>query len=147
MPLGLVIDANSNTAAVDSWALILSGTVVNTITANDAQIQVIKGDYDYCVDLTIQGQTAGIGWTYTPATDTFSTPPPPPTNWVIVVQNDFDQISTDLLQCLSDSLVGGLSNVQLATAFGNALNDSMSSFSPNQLVLMNAIYQYILSGG
>lgn len=147
MALGLVIDANSNISANDTWALVMNAIVVNIIVATPAQIQVIKADYDYSVDLTIQGQSAGIGWTYAPSTDTFSAPPPPPINWVLIVQEDFDQLANDLIQCLTDSQAGGLSNVQLATAFGNSLNDSMASFSPNQLALMNSIYQYILSGG
>lgn len=147
-PLGQIVDANSNTSSVDTWALVMSGVVINTISATTTQIEVIQADYDYSVDLSVQGQSAGIGWTYTPGTDTFATPPPPPIDWIEVVEEDFDAIANDLLQCLSDATSGGsLSNVQLATAFGNALNDSLDSFSANQLAIMNSIYQYILNGG
>jgi hypothetical protein len=145
MPLGQIIDQNSNTAANDTWALVTSGIVVNTIVANLASVQAIAANYDYSVDLTIQGQSAGIGWTYTSATDTFAAPPPPPTNWIQVVELDFDQVCADLQQTLSDA--ANLDPTDLATAYANALNDSESGFTTNQLTLMNAIYSYILGGG
>src|ERR1700678_4097271 len=136
MPLGLVIDQNSNTAANDTWALVTSGIVVNTIVSNLAGVQAIAASYDYSVDLTIQGQTAGIGWTYNPTTDTFAAPPPPPMDWIPAVEADFDQVVADLAQLLSDA--SNLDPTDLATAYAYALADSESSFTTNELTLMNA---------
>lgn len=145
MSLGQIIDQNSNIAANDTWALVVSNIVVNTIISNLAGIQTIAASYDYSVDLTVQGQAAGIGWTYNPTTDTFASPPPPPIDWVPVVEADFDQLVTDLLQTLSDA--SNLSSTDLATAYAYAVSDSSALFTPNQLTLMNAIYTYIVGGG
>jgi hypothetical protein len=144
--MGAIIDQNSNTSSVDTWALITGTTVVNTILCNLAGAESIQASYDYLVDLTVQGQTAGIGWTYAPSTDTFSSPPPTPTDWELIVEEDFDQIVTDLLQLLSDAS-NNLTPTQLAVAYSYATADSSGSYTTNQAALMDKIYQYILNGG
>lgn len=147
--MGSIIDQNSNTTSNDNWALITGTTVVNTIISNLSGIEAIQSNYDFLVDMTIQGQSAGIGWTYTSTTDTFAAPPPQETDWITVVQDDFDNIAIALLQCLSDAGSGGgdLSPTDLANAFANATTDSSPSYSTNQATLMTTIYQYILNGG
>jgi hypothetical protein len=146
MPLGNIVDPNtSNPAQNDTWALVTGTTVVNTIISSTTAITSVSGSYDYSVNLHIQGQVAGIGWSYNPTSDTFAAPPPPPPNWIAIVEADFDQVCVDLLQTLSDA--GNLNSTDLATAYAYALSDSESTFSSNQLALMNAIYAYIASGG
>lgn len=147
MGLGNIVDQNSDTSANDTWALISGTIVVNTIISNFSGIQNIAGNYDYCVDLTMQGQEAGVGWVYTSGTDTFASPPSPPTDWVAIVQDDFDSIATAIEQVLSDYQGAGLTTQQLATAYSYSLIDGQAAFSKNQLVLMNSIYQYVLGGG
>jgi hypothetical protein len=149
MPLGIIVDQNPNAASVDLWALVTGTTVVNTIESDYAGIQNIQSSYDYLVDLTEQGQVAGIGWTYAPQTDTFTGPSTPPPDWITVVEDDFDNLVDDLLQCLQDAgeMGGNLSPTDLAQAFSNATLDSQASYTPNQAALMLAIYQYILGGG
>jgi|ERR1700722_5949525 len=147
MPLGNIVDQNSDTSANDTWALVLSGVVINTIVSNVAGIQSIAPGYDYSVDLNVQGQQAGIGWTYNPNSDTFAAPSAPPTNWVEVVQDDFDSVATAIEQVLSDYQNGDLSLSDLANAYAASLSDGESAFSQNQLALMNSIYLYVQSGG
>ena len=146
MALGNVVDPNTgNTTESDTWALVTGTTVVNTILSSTAGITSVSGSYDYSVNLTMQGQAAGIGWSYNPCTDTFTSPPPPPTNWVALVEADFDQVVVDILQTLDDA--SNLNPTDLATAYAYALSDTESEFTTNQLTLMNAIYAYIASGG
>jgi hypothetical protein len=146
--MGTIIDQNSDASANDTWALVTNGVVVNTIISNFAGIQNIQSQYDYLVDLTIQGQTAGIGWTYTQATDTFAAPASPPNNYIQIVQDDFDQIVNDLLQVLSDVYVAGnLSPDQVASAFAAAAIDSSASYTTNMSTIMTAIYNFVQNGG
>jgi hypothetical protein len=147
--MGTIVDQNSDASANDSWALVSGTTVINTIVSNLAGIEAIQANYDYLVDLTIQGQTAGIGWTYSAQTDAFNTPPAPTVNWIETLETDFDNISGSLQQCLVDSgpLGGSVSKSDLAQAFAAATSDSSASYTPNQQAIMLAIYQYVLGGG
>jgi hypothetical protein len=145
--LGQIVDQNSNTASVDTWALVLNGVVVNTILSNLAGIQNIAASYDYCVDLTIQGQTAGIGWAYTPSTDVFVGPTTPATNWGEALQEDFDQIASSLYQVVSDYQESGFTADQLATAFAASLTDGTTPFTANETAMMNSIYVWAMNGG
>ena len=152
MPLGLIIDPNTaNPSQSDVWLLVTNGVVVNAIECDATEMTTtFAASYDYCVDSVVQGQTtAGIGWTYDPTSDTFTAPPTPPFDWVAQVQADFDGIASAITGCLEDAGSGGgnLSSTDLATAYSYSLSDSESTFSPNQLTLMNAVYAYILSGG
>src|ERR1700677_2973169 len=131
MALGNIVDPNTgNTSENDTWALVTGTTVVNTIVSSTTAITSTAVSYDYSVNLHIQGQVAGIGWSYNPSTDTFASPPPPPIDWVAIVNEDFDQVCTDLLQTLSDA--DNLSPTDLASAYAYSLSDSESGFSPNQ---------------
>lgn len=147
----IVVNPNSNLTSVDTWALISNNIIINTIldTTLDMNSSEILNSYDYVVDLTIQGQEAGVGWTYNPEGNTFTAPPPPPIDWISTVVDDFDNIASSLLQCLSDagSQGGALTQQQLLETYQASLEDSQDSFSPNQLALMQSIYQFILSGG
>lgn len=154
--MAIVVNANSNVTSTDTWALVTSGVIINTILAsvNDVNKALTLGPnqltaVDYIVDLTIQGQKAGIGWTYNASGNTFTAPPPPPIDWISTVVADFDSVASQLLQSLSDAGSGGgnLTPTQLQNAFNASLEDSQDSFSPNQMALMQSIYNYILSGG
>lgn len=147
----IIVNPNSNLMSVDVWALISGDIVVNTIldTTQDMNSSPILNSYDYVVDCTIQGQLAGIGWTYNPTGNTFTAPPPPPIDWISTVVADFDNIAESLLQCLNDIGVNGgsLTSDQINNCFNAMLEDEQDSFSPNQLVLMQKILAYIQSGG
>lgn len=152
MPLGLIVDPNtSNAGESDVWALVTSGIVVNTIECETSEMTTaFAANYDYCVDINVQGQAdASIGWTYNPTSDTFTAPASPPMDWIGQVQSDFDGIASAITDCLEDAgpMGGDLDPTDLATAYSYSLSDSESTFSPNQLTLMNAVYAYILSGG
>jgi len=147
----IVVNPNSNLTSVDTWALISNNIIINTIldTTLDMNSSEILNSYDYVVDLTIQGQEAGVGWTYNPEGNTFTAPPPPPIDWISTVVDDFDNIASSLLQCLGDAGAGGgnLTPTQLTETYNAMLEDSQDSFSPNQLVLMQTIFTYISNGG
>ena len=97
MALGNIVDANPDHSATDDWALVLGGTVQNTIVANYAFIQSIQSSYDYLVDYTYGGQdNVETGSSYDSTSDTFTLPPP-----------DYDQELTDALT----QLAGDLANV------------------------------------
>lgn len=152
----IVVDPNSNVTSADTWALVSNGFIVNTILAsvNDINQSIMDNvtyytAMDYIVDLTIQGQRAGIGWSYNSTLDQFTAPTPPPPNWSDVVQTDFDSVASDLTQLVTDSgpLGGSLTTQQIQAAFNAAIEDSESFFTPNQMTLMNAILNYVQSGG
>src|ERR1700677_1742981 len=105
MPLGIIVNENQNPNSADTWALVLNDMVINTIIATGNQVvgSWLISSYDYIVDLTIQGQNAGVGWTYSPGGNTFTTPPPPPINWQDIVQEDFDGIMSCLYQIIQDA--------------------------------------------
>ena len=148
MPLGNVIDPNTgDPSEVDTWALVTGSTVVNTILSSTTAITGISGNYDYSVNLHIQGQEAGIGWTYTPGTDTFAAPSEPDTDWLLIVQEDFDSVAEGIQQILSDYEASGLNSEDLATAYAYSLADTEDTFTPSQRAVMDAIYAMIQNGG
>lgn len=148
MALGLIIDPNTqNPNSADVWALVTGDSVVNTIVASTNQIAAIAKDYDYLIDLNVQGQNAGTGWTYDSEQDQFTPPPSAQQDFVEAVQADFDAVADGILQLLSDYQGSGITQQQLNQAFVGCLNDTQSTFSANQLALMNAIYNYVLGGG
>lgn len=146
-----IVNPNTNLFSVDTWALVSDDTVINTIldTTEDMNSSEILNSYDYVVDLTMQGQAAGVGWTYNPGGNTFTAPPPPPIDWQDVVQTDFDTVMQDLIQLVTDcgSDGGSLTTDQIQAAYEAALEDSEADFTPNQLALMGTILSYVKSGG
>ena len=46
------------------WALIKNGIVINTIVADAKFIDLIKDQYDFCLELEHQPGGPGIGWNY-----------------------------------------------------------------------------------
>jgi hypothetical protein len=148
-PLGIIVDQNQNPNAVDVYALVLNYVVVNTILASYNEILNISSTYDYCVDITMNGQAdAGIGYTYNASLDQFIAPPSPPINWVANAQNDFDSIISAIQQILIDvgPSGGNLAPSDIQTAYNSSLNDNpgLDAATLNLLVL---IYQYVLAGG
>lgn len=148
-PLGIIVNKNPIVTASDVYALVLNNTVVNTIMASYNDILAIYQIYDYCIDITMGGQTsAGIGDTYNASQGTFTSPPAPPINWVQNVQIDFDAIISNLQQTIIDCGGGGVSltSDQVTQAYNSALNDNPGLDQPT-LNLLVTIYQYILAGG
>ncbi len=147
-PLGFVRDQNVNPKQVDVWALILNTVCVNTILASYNDILAIKNSYDYCVDLTVQGQSfAGINSVYNPSNDTFVPPPPPIIDWVQNVEYDFDGIIGSLQQAAIDVGINGgnLSSLNINAAYNSALTDS-PGMTTKQLTIVQGILQYLLGG-
>ena|ERR1700677_3129937 len=149
--MAIIVDPNPNLMSADSWALVSGGMVINTIidTTQDMNTSPILQAYDYVVDMTMQGQNAGIGWTYNSTGNQFTPPPQPPINWSDVVQGDFDGIAQGLIQVVFDSgsQGGALTTQQITAAFNAAIEDTQSGFTPNQMQLMNTILSYVQSGG
>jgi hypothetical protein len=148
MALGMIKDANPNPNAIDVYALVISNTVVNMIVASYNEILAIYKSYDYCVDVTMQGQQPGPGWSYNGSEDQFTAPPPPSIDWVGNVQGDFDAILSDISQCVNDagSNGGSLTPQQINAAYNSALNDN-PDLDAATLTLFQTIYEYILAGG
>lgn len=154
--MATVVSPNSNVHSSDAWALVSNGLIINTILAsvNDINQALSLGPniytaMDYLVDLTIQGQSASIGWSYNSQLNSFMPPTPPAPNWSDVVQSDFDAAASDITQIVTDSgpLGGSLSTQQIQNAFNAAIEDSESFFTPNQMALMNLLLNYVKSGG
>jgi len=77
VPKGTIVDQNSDPTAVDLWALVLNGLVVQSIMASLTDVQsVYAPQYDYCVDTTVGGQSFNIGDAYNAGSDTFGLPVP-----------------------------------------------------------------------
>src|ERR1700677_3295071 len=107
--MAVVVSANKNLDSSDDWALVSGGIVINTILASVNSIYQALGNgpnmytsMDYLVDLTVQGQSASIGWTYNPGGNTFIGPPVPPINWTDELQGDIDGVASGLIQCIYD---------------------------------------------
>ena len=149
MPLGIIKDANPNQNQVDVYGLVLGTTVVNTILCSYNEILYISESYDYCVDITMQGQAAAsIGWSYNASEDSFSAPPPPTIDWVTNVEGDFDSVISALQQTIADcgSSGGSLTSDQITQAYNSALNDNPGLDEATQN-LMVSILDYVLAGG
>lgn len=62
------------------YAIIESGTVANTIVADDDFAEIIKSEHDEVVEITDLDPRPGISWSYDPADGEF-VPPPPYPSW------------------------------------------------------------------
>jgi hypothetical protein len=148
-PLGIIVDQNPNPNSSDAWGLVLNGFCVNIILASYNDILHIYKSYDYCVDTTISKQPASPGDTYNASLDQSIRPPAPPINWVTNVQADFVTVVEDLQQIVVDasSQGGNLNTAQIQAAYAAMLSDTQSTFTLNQLALMNAVLTYVEGGG
>jgi len=152
--LAIVVSPNGNLNSVDTWALVKDGAIVNTLLASTADINQSIDNHtslftsnDYVVDLTIQGQNAGPGWTYDSEGNTFIGPTPPEINWIDIVHLDFTDISQSLLSAINNFETGALSEADMLSAYTAAIQDNQSNFTANQAALMNSIYNFVKSGG
>lgn len=144
---GMIVDANQNRTKVDVYALIINNTVVNTILACYNDVLAIYNTYDYCVDVTVNGSlTAGIGSTYNAAQDTFSVPPAPPVDYVQNLEYDFDGVVSEIQQCLVDVTAGRLTPLNILASYNSCLTDN-PGITPGQIILLQAVYNYVLKGG
>lgn len=140
--MGSIIDQNSNAAAEDNWALVYQGIVVNTIVGDLSDVTNIQNNYDFLIDLNVQGQTdVSIGWLYDSGSDSF-TNQSPPVDHGADVRNDFNNIVAALIQCVDD--VGYLDQKELATAFGYSMNDNSGNIDDATISIMEKIYSYIV---
>lgn len=145
----MIINQNPNAKAIDVYALVLNNTVVNTILACYNDILSIYQTYDYCVDVTMQGQqNCSIGDTYNGSQNLFIPPPAPVIDWVQNVETDFDNVINDIQQILNDcgQSGGDLDGQQINAAYNSAINDNPGLDAPT-LTLIGQIYNYILAGG
>jgi hypothetical protein len=148
-PLGMIKDVNPIHNAIDVYALVLNNIVVNTIVASYNDILAISATYDYCVDVTMNGDpAASTGHTYNASNDTFIAPPPPSIDWPQNVQYDFDGVIAVIQQTLNDCGISGgsLSSQQITAAYNSALNDN-PGLDQSTLNLIQSVYEYVLAGG
>lgn len=143
--MGIIVDANEDHDANDTYALVSSGVVVNVIVAsynfcNDN----ILDSFDYLVDITVGEQTADIDYTYDPENDQF-TPPVVVIDYIARLEADLDQIIDDLALALSDS--NGMSPENIQAAIDESFADEGDGFTENESALNDAISAYILGGG
>lgn len=146
-PLGIIKDPNPNRNAEDVYSLIINNIVVNTILASYNDILHIAANYDYCVDITMNGSlNYGIGNTYIPSNDDFYIPPPPPIDWPESVQLDFDNILLVIQQAVNDCGPGGgnMTIQQVNASYNSALNDN-PNLDQATLTLFETIYNYVIA--
>ena len=148
-PLGMIISQNPVVDANDVYATVLNNVVTNTILASYNFITSIAQDYDYCVDLTMQGDPAvSTGYTYNASLNQFTAPPAPPIDWIQNVRQDFDNIISDIHQVIIDcgKQGGSLNNNNIQAAYNSALNDNQN-LDIATTNLLATILQYVLAGG
>jgi hypothetical protein len=147
-PLGIILHANPNQTAVDTWALVLNGVVQNTVVNTYQQMLPAAVNYDYCIDMSMSKNYTSPGFLYNAETDTFTNPnPPPPIDWKTTVRGDFNDIVGTLQTLLNDIQAGGVSASDVADAYYDCINvDNLGLDSPT-LNLMIAIYNWTQEGG
>jgi hypothetical protein len=147
MPLGMIVDINPNHNASDVYALVSQNIVVNTILCSYNDILRISSNYDYCVDVTMNGDSqCGPGFTYNASDDTFIAPPSPPMDWVANAETDFDTIISSIQQVIVDSgpQGGALTTQQVNAAYNSALNDN-PGLSQATLTMLQTVYNYVIA--
>lgn len=143
--MGIIVDANSDHDANDTYALVSDGVVVNMIVASYNFVnENILNNYDYMVDVTVGAQTAEIGYLYDAENDTFAMPEEE-VDAIAALQASIEQIVDDIAIALDNS--GGMSSEDIQSALDAAEGDEESGFSENEAALYAAISAYILAGG
>lgn len=96
-----------------------------------------SGDYDYVIDLTNVDPAPGIGWTYDPGQNAFTTPP-----------EDFEADLEAALMALDAALEGARGAYQSAdsgqrsAAVGNVLSE-LSDSPEDELAILEEIIAYL----
>jgi hypothetical protein len=149
MALGIIRHANQNQDSIDNWAVVLDGVVQNVFISSYNQLSAtVIASYDYLIDISVSMQSASPGWNYDPTNDTFSDPyNPPPTNWSLVVQQDFDSALYAIQQIVSDAVAGGLSSADIQTAYTNCVTNDNPGLDNATSMIMSQINSYVQGGG
>lgn len=146
--MGVLVDANPNTAAVDSWALVSGTTVSNIISANHSFIVSIQGSYDYLVDIDYGAQSPApsAGWSYNPGNDSFSAPP---IDYSAILEADIYAIQSYYIQALNDYAAAVADSQQSAADAGisNGLSDASGTYSANEAAPFAALVALVSTGG
>lgn len=77
------------------WAVVKNGMVENKIIADDSFISIIRGDYDYCVDLTDFTVDPNKRSIYYPGSNSFGPPVEDTTDLEVDVTLDYLTTGTD----------------------------------------------------
>lgn len=132
--MGIIVDANSDHDANDTYMLVSGGVVVDAIIASyNFCNNNILGSYDYLIDVTVGGQDAGPGYTYDSGTDTFTAPP-----------EDFEAELESALYAVDAAVSGALdaylaaSIEDRATAISN-VTGALSGENADQIAVMTAL--------
>lgn len=144
--MGIIVDQNSDANSIDDWAIVSGTTVSNIISADLSFIQSIQAYFTYAVDISVGGQSTGIGYIYDSGADTFS---PPPVNYVALLQADVNALQGAYLQILSDynAAIADSHQSDADSGIAAGITDASASYSTNESTPFTSLVGIVSTGG